>query len=230
MNPTFYDDLFSQKHAILKRLLDAARKKGGAGVTEHVYPGGQVLFHAGTQPFGVYYLHHGLVKLFKSGKAGRQHITYMGASDDLFGYRALLAGEPYKVTAEALVDCKTSFIERDSFLDFLKKDALLSHLLLKTLSVELGDVEDRLVGAVQVPAEQRVARVLHFLAKNHGVNADGFLKIELSRSDMARLSDTADETLMRYLGYLEKMKLIRRVKKKIKILDMEAVRKEAGLP
>ena len=229
MNPTYYDDLFPQKTKILQGLLDSAQAKGSPTLTDHVYRAGETLFHTGTQPFGVYFLHHGLVKLFKSGKAGRQHITYMGAAGDLFGYRALLAGELYKITAEALVDSKVSFIEKDFFVEFLKKDKLLSHLLLKTLSVELGDVEDRLVGAVQVPAEQRVARVLHFLMKNYGVSAEGFLNIQLSRSDMAQLSDTADETLMRYLGDLEDKKMILRSKKKIKILDAGALRKEAGI-
>lgn len=229
MNSTYYDDLFPQKQKILQGLLDAAEEAGSPIVNEHVYKAGQTLFHTGTQPFGVYYLHHGLVKLFKSGRAGRQHITYMGAAGDLFGYRALLAGELYKITAEALVDSKVSFIEKDFFVDFLKKDKLLSHLLLKTLSVELGDVEDRLVGAVQVPAEQRVARVLHFLMKNYGVSAEGFLNIQLSRSDMAQLSDTADETLMRYLGDLEDKKMILRSKKRIKILDSQALRTEAGI-
>jgi len=229
MNPTYYDGLFSQKQKILQEFLDAAEAKGSPTVISHLYKAGQALFHSGTQPFGVYYIHHGLVKLFKSGKAGRQHITYMGAAGDLFGYRALLAGELYKVSAEALVDSKLSFIERDFFMDFLKKDKLLPHLLLKTLSLELGDVEDRLLGAVQVPAEQRVARVLHFLMKNYGVSAEGFLNIQLSRSDMAQLSDTADETLMRYLGDLEDKKMILRSKKKIKILDPGAIRNEAGI-
>lgn len=229
MISTFYDGLFSQKHKILKGLLDAAAKKGSPIVTEHLYKAGQAIFHAGTEPFGVHYLHSGLVKLYKSGKAGRQHITFMGASGDLFGYRALLAGELYKVTAEALADSKIAFIEKEFFVDFLQKDALLSHLLLKSLSVELGELEDRLIGAAQVPAEQRVARVLHFLAKSYGVRPDGFLNIELSRADMARLSDTADETLMRYLGDLEDKKLILRSKKKIKVLNPEAIRKEAGI-
>lgn len=229
MNTTFYDGLFSQKPKVLQGLLNAAEKKGSPVITEHVYKAGQVVFHSGTEPFGVHYLHHGLVKLYKSGKAGRQHITFMGAAGDLFGYRALLAGELYKVTAEALSDSKIAFIEKDFFVDFLKKDDLLSHLLLKSLSVELGELEDRLMGASQVPAEQRVARVLHFLMKNYGVSPEGFLNIELSRSDMAQLSDTADETLMRYLGDLEDKKLILRSKKKIKILDPEAIQKEAAL-
>src|ERR1035441_6818370 len=185
MNPTFYDGLFAQKHKILQKLLEAAAKKGAPVVTEHLYKHGQDIFYAGTEPFGVYYIHHGAVKLFKSGKAGRQHITFMGGKGDLFGYRALLAGELYKVTAESLVDSKIAFIEKEYFVDYLGKDPRLAHLLLKSLSVELGDVEDRLLGAVQVPAEKRVARVLCFLMKNYGVKSDGFLNMELSRTEMS---------------------------------------------
>ncbi len=229
MNPTFYDGLFPEKQKTFKRLLAAASKKGAPVVTEHLYKAGQVVFHAGTEPFGVYFIHHGIVKLYKSGKAGRQHITYMGATGDLFGYRALLAGELYKITAETLVDSRLAFMEKEFFIDFLKQDETLAHLLLKTLSVELGDVEDRLVGAVSVPAEKRVARLLHFLAKNYGIDSKGFLNIGLSRSEMAQLSDIADETLMRYLSDLEAKSLVLRVKRKIKILKPEELQKEAGI-
>ncbi len=229
MNPTFYDSLFSQKHKILQGLLDAASKKGAPVITEHLYKPRQDIFYSGTEPFGVYYIHHGIIKLFKSGKAGRQHITFMGGKGDLFGYRALLTGELYKVTAESLLDSKIAFIEKEFFIQYLKKDKLLVHLLLKSLSMELGEVEDRLVGASQMPAEQRVARVLCFLMKNYGVRPDGFLHMELSRTDMSELSDTAPETLMRYLGDLEKKKLILRDKKRIKILKPDTLQKEAGM-
>jgi CRP-like cAMP-binding protein len=229
MNPTFYDDLFPEKHKILQGLLEAASKKGAPVITEHLYKPRQDIFYSGTEPFGVYYIHHGIIKLFKSGKAGRQHITFMGGKGDLFGYRALLTGELYKVTAESLLDSKIAFIEKEFFVDYLKKDKLLVHLLLKSLSMELGEVEDRLVGAAQVPAEQRVARVLCFLIKNYGVHPDGFLNMELSRTDMSELSDTAPETLMRYLGDLEKKKFILREKKRIKILKPDALQKEAGI-
>jgi CRP-like cAMP-binding protein len=228
MAADFYGDLLAQKGPILKRLLDAAVKKGSPTVTEHHYQAGQLIFYAGNEPFGVYYIHHGVVKLLKSGKAGRMHITYMGGAGDLFGYRALLAGELYKVTAESHHSTKVSFIKKEFFLEHLRKDRELSHLLLKLLSVELGDVEDRLVGAAQVSAEQRVARVLCFLVRTYGLEQSGRLRIELSRTDMSELSDTASETLIRCLADLEQRALIARDKEGLRILDLEALVQEAG--
>jgi CRP-like cAMP-binding protein len=64
--------------------------------------------------------------------------------------------------------------------------------------------------------------------KNYGVKSDGFLNMELSRTEMSELSDTAPETLMRYLGDLEKKKMLLREKKRIKILKPEAIQREAG--
>lgn len=226
----FYATLFSLKREILRGLVDAAREEGAPIFTEHVYKAGQTLFYAGNEPFGVYFIHHGVVKLLKSGKAGRMHITFMGGAGDLIGYRAMLAGELYKVTAESHHDSKVSFIKRDFFLEYLRKDKRLSHLLLKSLSVELGDVEDRLVGATQVSAEQRVARVLCFLMDTYGLDKEGFLEIELSRTDMSELSDTAPETLMRCLGDLEKRRLLAREGKGLRILDASVLKSEAGVP
>jgi CRP-like cAMP-binding protein len=221
--------LFDRRAAIYKRLIFSAMKMGPPAHTDCLYHPGETIFHTGSEPFGVYFVHHGVVKLFKSGKAGRQHITYMGGQGDLFGYRALLAGELYKVTAQSLHQSKVSFIRKDLFLAALEKDPLLAQLLLRTLSVELGDVEDRLVGAVQVPAEQRVARALCFLMRNYGLDSSGVLKLDLSRGDISELSDTAAETLMRCLGDMEKSRLILREKKHLKILDVDGLKKEAGL-
>ena len=228
MSEDFYASLSTEKRAILQGLMDAAQKKGPPVLTEHVYKAGQTIFYAGNESFGVYYIHHGVVKLLKSGSAGRMHITYMGGQGDLFGYRALLAGELYKVTAESHQHSKISFIKKDFFLEYLRKDRFLSPLLLRTICVELGDVEDRLVGASQVAAEQRVARMLCFLMRTFGLEHDGLLRIELSRVDMAELSDTAAETLMRCLGELEKREMIRRDKKAIRILKEEDLKAEAG--
>lgn len=226
----YYAGLFQQKSSVFHRLLDAAAKKGAPILTEHLYKAGQTVFYTGNEPFGVYFIHHGVVKLMKSGRAGRMHITYMGGAGDLFGYRALLAGELYKITAESHHHAKISFIQKDFFLNYLRKDKDLSHFLLKTLSVELGDVEDRLVGAAQVSADRRVARVLCFLERTYGLEADGLLKIELSRMDMSELSDTAAETLMRCLSDLEKRSMIERDGKGIRILKKGALQAEAGLP
>jgi CRP-like cAMP-binding protein len=220
--------LLGRRAAIFKRLLNAAIKMGPPAHTECLYHPGETIFHTGSEPFGVYFVHHGVVKLFKSGKAGRQHITYMGGQGDLFGYRALLAGELYKVTAQSLHQSKVSFIRKDLFMAALDQDPLLAQLLLRTLSVELGDVEDRLVGAVQISAEQRVARALCFLMRNYGVDSTGVLKLDLSRGDLSELSDTAAETLMRCLGDMEKNRLVLRDKKHLKILDVEGLNKEAG--
>lgn len=224
----FYSLLFAEKKSVLQGLLDAASKKGPPVLTEHLYKAGQTIFYTGNVAFGVYFIHHGLVKLMKSGRAGRMHITYMGGAGDLFGYRALLAGELYKITAESHHYAKVSFVQKDFFLDYLRRDRRLSHLLLKTLCVELGDVEDRLVGAAQISALQRVARVLCFLQSNYGLERDGSLKMELSRTDMSELSDTAAETLMRCLADFEKRGLLLRVGKVIRILDLNGLRMDAG--
>jgi CRP-like cAMP-binding protein len=229
MASDFYRTLIQRKKLILKGLLDAAAKKGTPVITEHLYKAGQTIFYAGNEPFGVYFIHHGMVKLLKSGKAGRMHITYMGGPGDLFGYRALLAGELYKVTADSHQNTKISFIKGDFFMDYLRQDPVLPHFLLKTLSVELGDVEDRLMGASQVTAEHRVASVLCFLMRTYGLEADGSLTMELSRTDLSELSDTAAETLMRCLSDLEKRRMIERAGKGIKILNEEALLVEAGL-
>src|SRR3990167_5095219 len=67
--------------------------------TTNYYHKKQIIFYEGNQPYGLYCISSGIVKLYKTGMEGQQQIVRMAKSGDILGYRSLFAGENYSATA-----------------------------------------------------------------------------------------------------------------------------------
>src|SRR4051812_40531420 len=81
---------------------------------------GEVIFHEGTMPQGVYVVCTGKTKIYKSSRTGQQLITRIEGPGDLLGQITLLAAEgPYTGTAEALEPSVVSMVDTQTFFDYL---------------------------------------------------------------------------------------------------------------
>jgi CRP/FNR family transcriptional regulator, polysaccharide utilization system transcription regulator len=67
-----------------------------------VYKHGQVIFHEGTNPIGLYCVNAGKVKISKTAPDGKEQIIRFAKPGDFLGYCSLLAGQPYGASATAL--------------------------------------------------------------------------------------------------------------------------------
>ena len=63
------------------------------------YKKGQVVFHEGSRPLGVYCVHKGKLRLSQTGDDGKEQILRLVKDGDIMGYRALLTGDPYQASA-----------------------------------------------------------------------------------------------------------------------------------
>ena len=59
------------------------------------YKKGQVIFHEGSRPLGIFCVNRGKIKLVKLGEDGKEQILRLIKPGDLMGYRALLSGDKY---------------------------------------------------------------------------------------------------------------------------------------
>ncbi len=195
-----------------------------------VYKKGQIIFHEGGHPFGIYCLNHGKVKLSIVGDEGKEQIVRMVKDGDVLGYRSLLGGERYKATATALEDCQICFIPKDIFMEALRNDANLSFEMMKILSNQLREAEVKLTHLAQKPVRERLAETLIFLKDTYGYEPDSqFIDVSLTREEIANLVGTATETAIRLLSELNKEEIIELVGKKIAIKDLKELRRAANI-
>ncbi len=190
---------------------------------------GESIFREGSYASGVYCINAGKIKLAMMGSEGKEQIIRMAKPGDIIGYKALLSGDRYSATATAIEDCNVCFIPREIFLVILQKDAGLSFEMMKLLSNELKNAEEKITHLAQKPVRERVAETILFLKETYGIDKENQINILLTREEIANLVGTATETAIRLLSEFNKDHIIELTGKKIKILDSDKLVKTANL-
>jgi CRP/FNR family transcriptional regulator len=191
---------------------------------------GQVIFNAGNYPHGLYCVKNGKVKIFRVGDEGKEQIVRLAKAGDILGYRALLSGDRYSSSAEAIEDAQICFIPKQQFLGLVEGNGVLSMQLMKLLSEDLKHAEHKITDLAQKPVRERVAEALLYLHQTYGLENDGVtISVTLSRQDIANIVGTATETAIRLLSELKNDNIIQLNGKKIAILNHRELVKVANV-
>lgn len=190
------------------------------------YKKGQLIFHEGGKPSGLYCINSGKIKIAKLGSDGKEQIVRLAKPGDVIGYRALMAEANYSASAVALEDAVICFIPRSQFLDLINHNADFASGLMKLLSNALGEAEERMVQMAYKPVRERLAEALLLLQKTYQQQEgeDNFT-ISISREDLASIVGTAKETTIRLLSEFKDENLIATKGSSITILDHEKLYK-----
>jgi CRP/FNR family transcriptional regulator len=196
-----------------------------------LYRKGQTVFQDGDMPSGLFCIHRGKVKLYKPGDEGRDHIVRFAKAGDVIGYRSLLGGEPYNLSASTLEESVICCIPRETFFGMLREDGNFTTEMIHLLSGQLRETEEQLVHLAQKPVRERLAETLLILRQVYGTENgdDAALNVSLSRDELASVVGTATETLIRTLADLKREKLISTQKKRIRILDIDGLARVGNL-
>lgn len=196
---------------------------------------GQILFHEGTRPLGIYCINRGKIKIYQTGSDGKDQIIKIASSGDILGYKALISDHSYPVTGETLEDTSVCFIPKDEFLKTLHQNPTFGQKLLQLACQEIGSMTGTLTGLAQKSVRERLAVTLLMLKDTYGLdpiaetednNTD--IEINLTREDLANIVGTATETVIRLLHDLKEDKLISTKGRKIKVLEPEKLSRIAN--
>lgn len=186
---------------------------------------GEALFEEGNNVDGVYFIENGTAKLYKLGFNRKEQILRFIKEGDIIGYRALLIGEAYQATAEAMSDLQAIFIPSDVFLHLLEIDSQLSYAMLQKISFELGESSNTVTFLAQKTVRERLAEVLLLLEQKLGTDPEGFIRISLTREEIANLIGTATESAIRLISEFKQDDYIAVEGRNIKILNHEKLKK-----
>ncbi|MDR2206073.1 MAG: Crp/Fnr family transcriptional regulator [Flavobacteriaceae bacterium] len=180
---------------------------------------GDVIFEDDEQPEGVFLIKIGTAKLSKSGAYGKEQILRFIKEDDLLGYRSLLCGENFQAKAEAMTDMETVFFPAEIFLHLLEVDSKLSYAMLRKIAYELGESSNMITFLAQKTVRERLAEILILLEQKLGTDPEGFIKISLTREEIANLIGTATESAIRLISEFKADNLIEVDGRNFKILN-----------
>lgn len=212
-------DIFSseEKQALIKEQRELSLSKG------------DIIIEEGHAPNGVFLVNEGAAKLYKVGFTGKEQIIRFLKKGDLIGYRSILSGETFGATVSALEDMKLSFMPERFFLKMLKNNAKMSFEMLTLVSAQLGDAADIITILAQKTVRERLAEVLLTLEEQLGMDDEGFIRISLTREEMANLIGTATESAIRLISEFKNDDLIKVSGRKIKLIEREKITKLAQL-
>lgn len=178
--------------------------------TTNDYKPHQIIFYEGNQPYGVYCVSKGKIKIYKTDAEGHQQIVRLAGTGDILGYRALLAGDTYEATAETLEDSTICFFEKGTFFHILETHPPTAFQVMALLAKDLGASEKQTLSVTHKNIRERLAELLLIFKNRYGKKSKNgiLLDISLSREEMAEFIGTTQESLIRTLSDFKEEALI----------------------
>ena len=193
----------------------------------HEYSRGQIIFYEGNPPLAVYCVSSGVVKLYKAGRGEKKVVIRLLGPGETLGFRAVIAGEPYAATAEAVEKTTVCAIPQEVFDDVIRNDADTAFRLIAKLAAELRISEDEFVSRVQLSVAQRVARFLLWSLETlqKPSKTSNRITLPLLREEIAQMVGTTPETLSRVFRDLSDRKILKLDRKAIVVANPRALRR-----
>ena len=163
---------------------------------------GSFLFKAGDASTGLYVVHTGKVKLYRSNEDGKDQLVRLLLPGDFTGELALFLDQDHDVFAEAVEDSQVCHI-RQRYIDVLLTSyPQIALTLLKHLASRLDESERALQQATSGPVDVRLKNFIHQLVPT----AQPPVKCELpmKQKDLASHLGTTPESIGRAIKRLEK--------------------------
>jgi CRP/FNR family transcriptional regulator, polysaccharide utilization system transcription regulator len=193
------------------------------------YKRGETLYNEGNRPTGIFCINDGIIKLYKTGSDGKEQIIRFAKKGEIIAYRSVLSNELACTSAEVTEDCTVCFIPSVILISIIKTNSEFALDLVKLVCRELGEANSFITDIAQKTVRERLAEVLLFLVNDFGLDDHHFLKISLTREELANIVGTATESVIRLLSEFKSDKLIELNGRKIKILNIKGLEKIGNL-
>jgi CRP-like cAMP-binding protein len=190
---------------------------------------GEIIYHEGNRPTGVYCVSKGIIKLYKTGIEGKEQIIRFAKQGDIIGYRSILNGELACTTAKVIEDANICFIPSETWLSLLHANNDFSLDVMRFACEELGKSNSFITDIAQKNVRERLAEILLFLKDDFSLDESGVLQISLTREELANITGTATESAIRLLSEFKEDKMIALNGRKITILDEDRLRRTANM-
>ncbi len=174
----------------------------------------ELVYSEGEESTHVVCVAKGKLKIYRKGAGGRSQIVRVVKPGEMCAYRAMFAGEPFVTNASAIEASELYMISQDVIKTLLSQNFDLAWYFISKLSFDLGVAEKHVKG--------RLAESLIFLRDNFGFEEDGkTLAANLSREDIANLSNMTTSNAIRTLSWMAKENIVEVDGRKIKFVDEE---------
>jgi len=186
---------------------------------------GDILYTEGNRISGFYCINKGIIKVFKTGIDGKEQIIRFAKMGDIIAYRSVLSNETACTTAKVIEDAMVCFIPSQILIDFVKENPAFAIEVMKLTCHELGEANAYITDIAQKTVRERLAEVILHLINDFGLDEQNYLRISLTREELANIVGTATESVIRLLSEFKSDHLIELNGRRIKILNEKILEK-----
>lgn len=163
---------------------------------------GEVIIREGDPVTGVYFVTSGNVKVHKAW-GDKELILRFANQGAIFGHRGITTTTAiYPISATALETTALCFVDIDFFKSTIRVNHDFGYELLLFYADELHSSEKKMRNLALMSVKGRLAVAILELKDQFGLNEEGFLKVDLSRQDLAAFTGATYETVFRTMNEL----------------------------
>jgi CRP-like cAMP-binding protein len=186
---------------------------------------GDLLYEEGNRISGFYCIHSGIIKVYKTGFDGKEQIIRFARAGEIIAYRSVLSNEVACTSAKVIEDCQVCFISAEILISLIKNNSAYAFELLKLACHELGEANSFITDIAQKTVRERLAEILLLLVNDFGIDEQNYLRISLTREELANIVGTATESVIRLLSEFKSDRLVELNGRRIKLLDRKGLEK-----
>jgi len=186
-----------------------------AGAVMAQYSAGETIFNEGKMPLYYFQIMEGKVKVNNYAQDGREFIQNVRSEGESFGEALLFTNKPYPMNAVALIDCQVIKLNKDNFMELLKKNPEVYFDLCKALSERLYY---QYIMSSKNSSNSPMVRLMAIMEYFKNSQQDKGIKnfeIPFTRQQLASLTGLCVETVMRSLKTMERENIIKTSGRKI---------------
>jgi CRP/FNR family transcriptional regulator len=199
MNPVKLDTL-----PLLATVSADIRRRLAARAVERTFPAGAILFRAGTEPIGIYFVLSGRVRIVRS-REGRQYVVHTEGPGGTLAELPFFEGGTLPATAVAAEPSRCLILPSDALRVAMGEDPALAWFFLRRLSARVRELVERLDRA---STQAIPARLAAFLVARAESAPPGPFSLGLTQAALAEELATVREVVVRGLARLRRAGVI----------------------
>jgi len=220
----------AQRTGFLAALTPAELADLEAQANRRRFAKGSTLVGEGEIPRRVVILVDGRVKVSHFAADGREVVLTARGPGELIGEISVVDGRPCSATVTAFEPVDALVVDAAAFTRYLDEHPRVTRLLLSAIVQKLRDSDRKRVEFGTHDTEGRVARRLVELAEEYGRPVDRGVSITLplTQQELAGWTSASREAVSKALGSLRACGWVSTDRRRVTVLDIEALRRRAS--
>jgi CRP-like cAMP-binding protein/CheY-like chemotaxis protein len=193
-----------------------------AGKEVRKYRKKSIIFEEGQYPKWLFYIKKGKSKCTLTNDDGKEFITSICTEGDFVGFSPMINETTYRESAYAFEDCELILLSKDEFFEILFKYHEVVLKLMDMLAKRITRQNRKLISIAYNSVRKKLADALVIMYEKYEKN--GQARFSILRDDLAAMTGTAKETVIRTLSDFKEEGYIKLQSNVIIIEDVELLK------